>query len=141
MVEHYVDIVGVGGSNPPAPTKPLRAAFRIQVGETVMAGDAAAPVGPYPHARRVGDLLFLSGIGPRRPGDPARKGSDGQRKAMSSDGSKARSEPLMKGAVGSVTVPIPSAAGNPLEHSGAGWHNLGCRWPGARTWSVSSSLG
>ena len=28
---------------------------------------AAAPVGPYPHARRVGDLLFLSGIGPRRP--------------------------------------------------------------------------
>jgi 2-aminophenol/2-amino-5-chlorophenol 1,6-dioxygenase alpha subunit len=29
---------------------------------------AAPPVGPYPHARRVGDLLFLSGIGPRRPG-------------------------------------------------------------------------
>ena len=28
---------------------------------------AAAPVGAYPHARRVGDLLFLSGIGPRRP--------------------------------------------------------------------------
>ncbi len=30
--------------------------------------DAPAPVGPYPHARRVGDLVFLSGIGPRRPG-------------------------------------------------------------------------
>lgn len=29
---------------------------------------AAAPVGPYPHARREGDLLFLSGMGPRRPG-------------------------------------------------------------------------
>ena len=29
---------------------------------------APAPVGLYPHARRVGDLLFLSGIGPRRPG-------------------------------------------------------------------------
>ena len=30
---------------------------------------AAAPraVGNYPHARRVGDLLFLSGIGPRDP--------------------------------------------------------------------------
>jgi 2-aminomuconate deaminase len=26
---------------------------------------APAPVGAYPHARRVGDLLFLSGIGPR----------------------------------------------------------------------------
>jgi 2-aminophenol/2-amino-5-chlorophenol 1,6-dioxygenase alpha subunit len=29
---------------------------------------APPPVGPYPHARRVGNLLFLSGIGPRRPG-------------------------------------------------------------------------
>lgn len=28
---------------------------------------APSPVGAYPHARRVGDLLFLSGIGPRRP--------------------------------------------------------------------------
>ena len=28
---------------------------------------APKPVGPYPHARRVGDFLFLSGIGPRRP--------------------------------------------------------------------------
>jgi 2-aminomuconate deaminase len=27
---------------------------------------AAKPVGPYPHARRVGNLLFLSGIGPRK---------------------------------------------------------------------------
>jgi 2-aminomuconate deaminase len=26
---------------------------------------AAEPVGPFPHARRVGSLLFLSGIGPR----------------------------------------------------------------------------
>jgi 2-aminophenol/2-amino-5-chlorophenol 1,6-dioxygenase alpha subunit len=33
----------------------------------IMATNAASPVGPYPHARRVGDLLFLSGIGPRRP--------------------------------------------------------------------------
>lgn len=29
---------------------------------------APEPVGLYPHARRVGDLLFLSGIGPRRRG-------------------------------------------------------------------------
>jgi len=28
---------------------------------------APKPVGLYPHARRVGDLLFLSGIGPREP--------------------------------------------------------------------------
>jgi 2-aminomuconate deaminase len=28
---------------------------------------APQPVGLYPHARRVGNLLFLSGIGPREP--------------------------------------------------------------------------
>ncbi len=27
------------------------------------------PVGPYPHARRVGGFLFISGIGPRRRGE------------------------------------------------------------------------
>ena len=35
--------------------------------EVVQAGGAPKPVGHYPHARRVGDLLFLSGIGPREP--------------------------------------------------------------------------
>jgi 2-aminomuconate deaminase len=30
--------------------------------------DAPEPVGLYPHARRVGNLLFLSGIGPRKKG-------------------------------------------------------------------------
>lgn len=34
---------------------------------TVTTSRAAAPVGAYPHARRVGELLFLSGIGPRHP--------------------------------------------------------------------------
>ena len=29
---------------------------------------APPPVGAYPHARRVGDLLFLSGVGPRKKG-------------------------------------------------------------------------
>lgn len=29
---------------------------------------APKPVGLYPHARRVGNLLFLSGLGPRSPG-------------------------------------------------------------------------
>jgi 2-aminomuconate deaminase len=35
--------------------------------DVVSAGAAPKPVGAYPHARRVGDLLFLSGIGPRMP--------------------------------------------------------------------------
>lgn len=34
----------------------------------VVAKAAPEPVGPYPHARRVGDLIFVSGMGPRRPG-------------------------------------------------------------------------
>ncbi len=35
--------------------------------EKIDAKGAPAPVGLYPHARRVGNLLFLSGIGPRDP--------------------------------------------------------------------------
>ena len=31
----------------------------------VVSSRAPRPLGPYPHARRVGNLLFLSGIGPR----------------------------------------------------------------------------
>ena len=30
--------------------------------------NAPEPVGLYPHARKVGDLLFLSGVGPRERG-------------------------------------------------------------------------
>lgn len=30
---------------------------------------APDPVGAYPHARRAGNLLFLSGVGPRQPGN------------------------------------------------------------------------
>lgn len=32
---------------------------------------APKPVGLYPHARRAGNLLFLSGVGPRKPGSDA----------------------------------------------------------------------
>lgn len=37
---------------------------------------APQPVGLYPHARRVGSLLFLSGIGPREPGTDAIPGNE-----------------------------------------------------------------
>jgi 2-aminomuconate deaminase len=36
---------------------------------TIHTNNAPKPVGAYPHARRVGDLLFLSGIGPRDAND------------------------------------------------------------------------
>ncbi len=34
----------------------------------VHADQAPEPVGAYPHARKVGNLLFLSGVGPRKRG-------------------------------------------------------------------------
>jgi 2-aminomuconate deaminase len=37
----------------------------------IHAGNAPKAVGRYPHARRVGNLLFLSGIGPRDPASDA----------------------------------------------------------------------
>jgi 2-aminomuconate deaminase len=36
--------------------------------QTVISDKAPEPVGHYPHARRVGNLLFLSGVGPRKKG-------------------------------------------------------------------------
>lgn len=47
---------------PAPPVAPLRSSTPISTSA------APAPVGAYPHARRVGDLLFLSGVGPRQPG-------------------------------------------------------------------------
>ena len=44
-------------------------------GRVVRTDAAPAPVGAYPHARRVGDLLFLSGIGPRDPASNAVPGN------------------------------------------------------------------
>ncbi len=35
--------------------------------DRIDASNAPKPVGAYPHARRAGNLLFLSGIGPRDP--------------------------------------------------------------------------
>jgi 2-aminomuconate deaminase len=36
--------------------------------DSISSDKAPEPVGPYPHARRVGNLLFLSGVGPRKRG-------------------------------------------------------------------------
>ena len=35
---------------------------------SIESGKAPEPVGLYPHAKRVGDFLFLSGVGPREKG-------------------------------------------------------------------------
>lgn len=47
----------------------VNATLRPRLGpEGVTSKRAPEPVGPYPHARRVGDLIFVSGMGPRKPG-------------------------------------------------------------------------
>ena len=44
--------------------------------DAIHAGNAPRAVGHYPHARRVGELLFLSGIGPRDPATNAIPGNE-----------------------------------------------------------------
>ena len=61
----------IQGSPEPANQLPARSG-------SVTTDTAPKPVGAYPHARRVGDLLYLSGVGPRQagtdsiPGGPVR---------------------------------------------------------------------
>jgi 2-aminomuconate deaminase len=70
---------------------------------------AAEPVGPYPHARRVGSLLFLSGIGPRVRGQAAIPGV--------SDGTTGRDfEAQMRATLANVRAV--------LEDAGAGWEDI-----------------
>ena len=51
----------------------------------IRTGEAPAPVGAYPHARRVGEFIYVSGMGPRQPntdeipGGPIRDGDGNPR--------------------------------------------------------------
>ena len=65
---------GVEGGDtepPPAPAVTQAPAAAPSDGDKVSTDTAPAPVGAYPHARRVGDMLYLSGVGPRQPGTNA----------------------------------------------------------------------
>ena len=55
--------------------------------DKIKTNKAPDPVGSYPHARKVGNLLFLSGVGPRRPGTNVIPGvmMDGQGNALGHD--------------------------------------------------------
>jgi 2-aminomuconate deaminase len=55
--------------------------------EPIESQKAPEPVGAYPHARRVGNLLFLSGVGPRQRGKSKIPGveQDTQGKVVSYD--------------------------------------------------------
>ena len=74
---------------------------------------APEPVGNYPHARKVGNLLFLSGVGPRKPGTNVIPGvmMDGQGNTVGHD-IEAQCHSVFK------NVRII------LEESGSSWDNL-----------------
>jgi len=55
----------------PAVAAPMKVALPQGGAPVVRTASAPTPLGAYPHARRVGDLLYLSGIGPRQPGTDA----------------------------------------------------------------------
>ena len=74
---------------------------------------APAPVGLYPHARRVGNLLFLSGIGPREAGSNAIPGNEYD-----------VSGNLMKYSIEAQCHSVFKNVRTVLEESGSNWNKL-----------------
>ena len=74
---------------------------------------APAPVGAYPHARRAGNLLFLSGVGPRQRGTSKIPGV-----TLSADG-----HPLSYDIVAQCHSVFANVRAI-LEDAGAHWENL-----------------
>jgi 2-aminomuconate deaminase len=81
--------------------------------EVIRADSAPKPVGTYPHARRVGDLLFLSGIGPRDPASNAIAGNE-----YFADGRVRRYD------IAAQTRAVFANVRAVLEASGARWEDL-----------------
>ena len=75
--------------------------------------NAPKPVGMYPHARRVGNLLFLSGIGPRDPATDSIPGNE-----YFADGRVRRYDIDLQARAVFANVRAV------LEASGAGWEDL-----------------
>lgn len=79
----------------------------------VNSSTAAEPVGLYPHARKVGNLLFLSGIGPREKGKKEIPGV-----TLNEDGSIASYD------IAAQTHSVFRNVKEVLEASGAKWDQL-----------------
>ena len=79
----------------------------------IHAGNAPKAVGHYPHARRVGELLFLSGIGPRDPATNAIPGNE-----LFADGRVRRYD------IAAQTRAVFANVRAVLEAGGARWEDL-----------------
>ncbi len=74
---------------------------------------APEPVGAFPHARRVGDLRFLSGIGPRKRGTKDIPGV-----TLAADGTVASHD------ITAQTLAVFENVRTVLEDAGASWDNI-----------------
>ena len=81
--------------------------------DVIQSSNAPKPVGHYPHARRVGDQLFLSGVGPR---DPSSNGVPGN--VHAEDGR------LISYDIDAQTRSVFANVRAVLESSGARWEDL-----------------
>jgi 2-aminomuconate deaminase len=81
--------------------------------DAIHASTAPKAVGHYPHARRAGDLLFLSGIGPRDPANNAIPGNE-----YDADGR------LLAYDIAAQTHAVFANVRAVLEASGARWDDL-----------------
>jgi 2-aminomuconate deaminase len=81
--------------------------------DSIQTDTAPKPVGHYPHARRVGDLLFLSGIGPRSASDNSIPGN-----VYATDGS------LLAYDIAAQTHSVFANVRAVLESCGASWADL-----------------
>ncbi len=79
----------------------------------ILAAGAPKAVGRYPHARRMGGLLFLSGIGPRDPATNAIPGNE-----LFADGRVRRYD------IAAQTRAVFANVRAVLEASGARWEDL-----------------
>src|SRR5690606_16324523 len=79
----------------------------------IRAAKAPRPVAAYPHARRVGDPLILSGLGPRNPANHTVPGS-----LHAPDGA------LVDNGTSAPARPVCANARAVLEASGARWEDL-----------------
>lgn len=85
--------------------------------EKINATEAPKPVGLYPHARKVGNLLFLSGVGPRISGSDA---NDSGVPGLTLDHNGNFEEFDFEAQVHSVFANVKAV----LEASGASWDDL-----------------
>ena len=81
--------------------------------DQIISKKAPEPVGSYPHAKRVGDFLFLSGVGPRKRGTKEIPGItfDGDRNILDYDAAE-------------QTHSVIENVKTVLEDSGLGLENL-----------------